>query len=220
MLKLSGSILASVSVSVSLAQAPNGSVVAGPAYQGEEIACHLPANEHIKNIGSRRDGLGMCVSSSIEMAALWAGIESFRGFRNWCAKEPGGSWPEKTDDQIRRYCKEKGIEVPAYIQYEGRDIEAILESCDRTRRMACVTYGYSPRYGKTIAHMVCLPNFAGEGLGKLATVLDNNFPGENSYEWMNKSEAVKRISHPRGQGWIFVWLAPAPPPAPVNLKGI
>jgi hypothetical protein len=79
--------------------------------------------------------------------------------------------------------------------------------------MACVTYGYSPRYGlQTIAHMVCCAKFS----GKYAVVLDNNFPGEDSYEWMSLAEMLKRVKHPSGSGWVFVWLAPSPPPVPHN----
>jgi hypothetical protein len=47
-------------------------------------------------------------------------------------------------------------------------------------------------------------------------VLDNNFIGEQSYEWMDRAELVKRIKHPNGRAWVFVWLMAAPPLPPFN----
>lgn len=184
----------------------------GRQHQNEELSCDLPERDHIKNIGSYRDGFGMCVMSSIEMAARYQGMEEYRGLRNWCAKEGGGAYPEKVDRQLAAYAKEKGLPTPNYIQYEGGNPADILRLCDKTGRMACITYGYSPRYGGTIAHMTCCPKFG----GKFAVCLDNNYPGEQSYEWMSLDEMVRRVNHPNGQGWVFVWLSPPPPPAPKN----
>lgn len=186
------------------------SVVAGSEYDGEYLTNDLPLNEHIKNIGSHVDGAGMCVSSSMTMAAVWQGMDEFRGFRDWCANYPGGGYPDKMDKQIAQYCKEKGIRPPQYIQYEGRNPEEILKACDATGRIACITYGKSPRYGGTIAHMTCCVKFS----GKYAVCLDNNFP--KTYEWMSLQEMVSRINHPNGTGWVFVWLTPSPPPVPKN----
>ena len=71
-----------------------------------EIQIDFPLSEHITNIGSKKDGAGMCVMSSIEMAARWSNLEAMRGLRDWCAKEPGGGWPEKVDKQLAKYVKE------------------------------------------------------------------------------------------------------------------
>lgn len=196
-----------------IAQYGASSTVAGPEYQGETITADLPNDQHIKNIGSYRDGAGMCVMSSIEMAALYAGMEEYRGLRNWCARESGGAYPSKVDRQLAAYCKEKGLPAPRYLQYEGPNPENILDLIDKTGRMACITYGYSPRYRGTIAHMTCSPRFRGQ----FGVCLDNNYPG--TYEWMSKEELVKRIKHPGRSGWIFVWLDTPPPPIPTNKKG-
>ncbi|MCE9531352.1 MAG: hypothetical protein K8T89_09570 [Planctomycetes bacterium] len=192
--------------------------MAGRSYQSEELACDLPGTEHMRNIGSKLDGYGMCVFTSVEHAARWHGLEQFRGFRDWCAERyPGGGDPDKLDQLLAAYCKAKGIVCPPYIQYEGPDVRPILELCDKTGRMACITYGQSPRYigprspTGTIAHMTNCPKFSGQ----LAVCLDNNFPGEASYEWMPLAEMERRIKHPRAKnGWVFVWLAPSPPPVP------
>lgn len=196
----------------SLAQTNHSSFVNGREHAGESLTCDLPASEHLTNIGSRVDGRGMCVMSSIEIAARWQGLESLRGLRDWCAKEPGGAYPAKVDRQLRDFCKSRGIPVPNYLQYEGRNPGPILDRCEKTGRMACITYGFSPRYHGAIAHMVCCAKHG----GRWAVVLDNNFPGEHSYEWMSREELLRRISYPDGRAWIFVWLAPPPPPVPRN----
>lgn len=154
------------------------------------------------------------------MAARWNGMEDFRGLRDWCAREPGGAYPQKVDDQLKRYCREKGIEVPPYLQYEGLTPEEVVEAIDRTGRMACFTYGESPRYSSAINHMVCGVKYN----GKYGVVLDNNFPGEDAYEWMSREELIHRMkvsANPRGRpvlgtAWVFVWLTPPPPPVPRN----
>jgi hypothetical protein len=223
-------LLAALAVSAltaapSIRRVPEGrgdSVVAGRAYQGEELACDLPGSEHIKNIGSKIDRRGMCVFSSVEMAARAQGLEQMRGFRDWCAAHyPGGGWPEKVDKLIAAWCDHgcadwrrqhgepnaerfRNMPIPPYVQYEGRDPAPVLERCDRTGRLPTVTYGYSPRYGGTIAHVTNAAKFG----GKWGVCLDNNFPGEQSYEWMPLPEFVRRIKHPSGSAWLFVWLAP------------
>lgn len=196
---------------LTLSTGPN-SRLNGRSFEGDDITCDLPASEHLANIGSHVDGRGMCVMTSIEMAARWHGLESMRGLRDWCAREPGGAYPAKVDRQIREFCAAKGVAVPPYLQYEGSSVEPLLGLCDRTGRMACVTYGYSPRYRTTIAHMVCCVRFG----SRFGVVLDNNFPGIDSYEWMSPAELRRRVLHPSGHGWIFVWLAPSPPPPPCN----
>jgi hypothetical protein len=189
------------------------SFVNGTIHEGEEVTCDLPAADHIRNIGSSVDGKGMCVTSSLEMAARWQGGDEWRGLRDWCAREPGGAWPEKVDRQLKAFARAQGLPAPRYLQYRGRDPRPFLEAIDRTGRMACVTYGYSPRYGGTIAHMVCCLKFR----GKWAVVLDNNFPGDQAYEWMPLNEMLRRISYPSGTAWVFVWLMPPPPPVPHNI---
>lgn len=206
------------------------SAVGGKAYQGEEITADLPVSEMIWNIGSRIDGAGMCVTTSLEQAAVFAGLDTFRGFRNWCAKYPGGAYPSKVDQQIAQYCREKGIEVPGYLQYTGGDrdeLRRLLELIDRTGRIACIAYGYSPRYGGPINHMVFSPK---PGSGKFAAIVDNNAIGgvtadeARRYEWMTREELIDRMTTEAGQfgravkcnPWVFVWLAPPPPPVPTN----
>lgn len=186
--------------------------VAGRQHAGEVLDCDLPGELQLKNIGSRVDGAGMCVMSSIEMAALWQGMDEYKGLRDWCAREPGGGYPEKVDKQLAAFCRAKGLPPPRYLQYEGPDVEPVLEAALRGGRMACVTYGWGERYGQPIAHMVCCAKYTGQ----FGVVLDNNYPGEAQYEWMPRAELARRVKLPRQSGWVFVWLAPPPPPSPHN----
>lgn len=194
---------------------PGGSFVNSNVHNGEAVSCDYPPEQHMTNTSSH--GLGMCVMTSIEMAALWAGLEQYRGLRNWCAaQEEGGGHPQKVDRQLAAYCKAKGLPAPRYLQYEGADPGPILDLCAKTSRMACITYGYSPRYGGQISHMVCCPHVS----GSFGVVMDNNFIGgvdrEHLYEWMPRQELLRRMGYPSGKAWVFVWTAPGPPPRPSN----
>lgn len=178
-----------------------------------EVDCDLPVSQRIKNIGSYRDGAGMCVMSSIEMAARWANLEQMRGLRDWCANQPGGAYPSKVDRQLKEFCAAKSIPIPAYYQYEGPEPLPVIQAAIKSGRMPCITYSGQDgvRYRGSIAHMVC-----SNGLTEAtATILDNNGIGENELLWMTPEDMVKRCSG-RGSGWVFVWLAPGPPPVPRN----
>lgn len=194
------------------------SFINGLSHDGVSITADLPGNQHIRNIGSKIDDAGMCVFSSIEMAALHAGLEQMRGWRDWCAaRYPGGGWPEKVDRCLADWFKAKNIAPIPYLNADGLNsakVAEILDLCDKTGRMACSTYGYSPRYGQRIQHMVCFPAFK----DKYGVVLDNNFPGETAYEWVQRKELVRRSIYPNPSAWIFVWLHQGPPPSPRNLR--
>lgn len=163
-----------------------------------------------------------CVFSSIEMAARYQGLEQLRGYRDWWASvSRGGGWPDQVDKSLKKWFEYKKIEPVPYQQYEGKNPEEIMQLIDRTGRMACITYGTSPRYqNKQIAHMVCSPGYR----GKYAVVLDNNFVAtkkgeqwdDKIYEWMPQAELVRRMKLGSGSAWVFVWLTPPPPPTPRN----
>lgn len=200
------------------AQQEKSSWVNGVTHDGESITCDLPNEEHIRNIGSKIDGSGMCVYSSIEMAARYQGLEEMRGWRDWCAaKYPGGGYPQKVEKLLEAWGKAKGIAVPPYMQYEGNDPGPLLELIDRTNRMASFTYGYSPRYGSYVPHMT-----NGIHYQRYGVVLDNNFIGDKQYEWMLAPELVRRTRLQPGMrvgsAWVFVWLTPGAPPPPKARK--
>lgn len=175
-----------------------------------EVQIDFPLSEHITNIGSKVDGAGMCVMSSIEMAARWSNMEKLRGLRDWCAQEPGGGYPEKVDRQLDKYAKKVlNSEKPDYIQYEGKDSQ-ILRTALETGRFPAVTYSGRDRvrYSGSIAHMVCLAHLD----DKWAAIWDNNGkPGE--LIWMTPQEFMTRWTD-GSSGWAFIWISPPPPPLP------
>lgn len=206
-----------------IGQMTSSSVVDGPVHEGQQLSCDLPPFQQFRNIGSRIDGAGMCVFTSIEMAARAQGLECMRGWRDWCAQNfQGGGYPSKVDKLLTAWGKHKGIVIPDYMQYEGKEPARLMMVIDATRRMACVTYCTSPRYGgQRIAHMVNAPGFHKYGI-----ILDNNFPSvkkgdgwdEKIYEWMPPDELIRRVTG-GGSGWVFVWLGQPAPPSPKNKGG-
>ncbi len=185
---------------------------AGPS--GEDPQVDFPENEWIKNIGSKKDGAGMCVFSSFEMMMLWHGLEDFRGFRNWCAERyPGGGYPDKLEKLLDAYCKAKGIERPQIIQYVG-DNPAFLEQALSNGWMPCVTLSHSPRYGSgSISHMVDAVHLTPSN----GAIMDNNF---KDYEWWPSKDkfmaAIKYRDPNNGRPvyWAVAVKAPGPPPIP------
>lgn len=187
------------------------------AKDGTQIQADLPLSLHMRNTGGS-DRLGLCVFTSIEHAVMLQNLRTMQGFRKWMESQPGGGWPDKVDEMIRRYCAMKGIRIPAYLQVESNDLEILRKAC-KSGRTVCITYSVSPtgRYnGQTIAHMV---NLVAAGAGKgpdgkgWFCILDNNYPG--SYEWMSEQQFLRAYAG-RSRGWSVIFLSPCPPPGPKN----
>lgn len=170
----------------------------------EQIQIDLPGAQQLKNVGGR-DGAGLCVFTSVEHSGRYQNVDKLIGFQNSMRKELGGGWPEKLDKMLGKYAQ-----GTAYLQYSGDD-PGLLRLALKTGRMPAVTYGYSPRYGGSgrIAHMVNLVHLS----DRWAAILDNNFIGENNYEWMAPAEFTRRWKL-GGGGWAVFLLAPPPPPPP------
>jgi hypothetical protein len=176
-------------------------VVGGPENDGRDVSTELPTSEHLRNKGGS-DGAGLCVFTSIDHAARWQNVESLVGFRDFMTQYPGGGYPDKVDAMIKKKTKEQ----VQYVQFTDGD-PAPLYLALRTGRMPCITYGYSPRYGHNIAHMVNLVYLD----DKWACILDNNFPG--TYEWVEHKEFIRRWNL-GGGGWSVILLNPSAPPVP------
>lgn len=189
--------------------APVGASVGGAKHpDGTEIDGDLPGSWHQRNIASK--GLGCCVFRSIDHAARLQNVPCLWNMPEWMVKSgiEGGGYPSKVAQLIPRMARDKGVPTPAFVQVEGMDMEP-LKLASRTGRMSCVTYSISPtgRYGGSrIAHMVNLAHCD----DRHVVVLDNNYVGDNAYEWMNHAE-FKRAYAP---GWAVILLAPPPPPPP------
>lgn len=168
---------------------------------GRQAAIDLPASLHLHNSGGLGPlgpgtGAGLCVGTSVEVAARWHGLREIDGFQEWLKYRRGGSYPEKLARDLDAYARSKGIALPRYIQHTGGD-PAFLDLCYRTRRMPAVTW--------TPSHMV-----SGSHLdASSAAVIDNNRPG--SWLWESRAEFLGNWNA-SGKGWAFVWLAPPPPP--------
>lgn len=188
-----------------------GAIVNGPvAPDGTEAHCDLPRELHVRNRGGS-DGAGLCVFASIKHAALWQNVEPLEAIFEYMFTRPGGGWPEKVDAVISAICKQKGVQIPDYVQVQSRDLEILKLAC-KTGRIPGVTYGFSPsgRYGGArIAHMVSLVHADDRWFG----ILDNNFPG--TIEWMSPQEFA-RVYADRSNGWAVILLAEGPPPVPFN----
>lgn len=171
---------------------------------GSQVICDLPPNQHIRNTEGS-DGSGLCVFTSLEVASRWQNITELDGFQKWMTKRPGGGWPEKVDQMIAAFCKEKGVAVPAYIQHTGGD-EDFLDLAIRTDRMVCVTYAGSDDFYKFgIDHMVTLSHID----QNWAVIYDNNRPSLSV--GMSRKDFLSRW-RARGGGWAIVFLKAPPPP--------
>jgi len=179
-----------------------------------ELQIDLPGSLHQKNIAS--SGLGCCVFRSIDHAARWANIPALQHFPEWMVQKhiPGGGYPQKVADLIPKIAKDRKMPEPDFVQVEGNDLE-ILKLATATGRMPGVTYSKSPtgRYGgQRIAHMVNIVHADDQWF----VVLDNNYIGENNYEWMTPQEFLKTYSGMGGRGWAVILIPNGPPPIPRN----
>jgi hypothetical protein len=191
-----------------------GQVGGRTAPDGTEILCDLPGSEHCRNITSR--GQGCCVQTSLNHSARWQNIPALVDFHRWVQSKglPGGAYPGAIDQRIPACCKDRGFPVVPYIQVEGSDLEILKLAC-KTGRMPGVTYSYSPtgRYGgQRISHMVSLAHADDHWFA----VLDNNYPGDENFEWLSPEEFLKTYA-PGGRGWAVILLPPGPPMPPCNL---
>jgi hypothetical protein len=196
------------------------------APDGTRAVIDVPADQHMMNVGGS-DGYGLCVPTSITVAAKWQNVSDYFGYRKFCEARPGGSYPEKTEADIRAYASRYKVAVPNYVQHTGGD-EAFLDLLIRTRRAPAMTYaGHDDFYNSTIAHMV-----NGAHVDKTrGAIIDNNRPG--TWLWMERDQLINRWKglddrgkpllvpmrrgfrvfwSPVGGGWCFAWLAPPPPP--------
>lgn len=207
-MKLRAIALAFVGCLAISAKAGETEVANGPVHNGVEVQIDLPKSDLRENLPSDVDKAGLCVWTSIDMAALWMGIQELIGIRDVMRKEPGGGWPERVEKVI----KAKAPHVD-FVQYEGSDA-SILDATIKTGRPVCITYGYGDFYRKRglakISHMVLLVHLD----SKWAAIRDNN--DVEQITWMPREELLKRAMYPSGKFWSVSILGTPPPPIPRN----
>jgi len=183
------------------------------APDGTEIQIDLPKSQHLQNMGGS-DGKGLCVFTSISHSARWSRVELLENFRDYMTKYPGGGYPDKVTQYIKKIAQEKGQPVPNYVQIQGKqETLDTLKLALKNNLCPSVTYGFSPtgRYrGQRIAHMVTLLHLD----DKNACILDNNYPG--TYEWLTVDEFYRTFTAMGGSGWAVILLDAGPPPLPWN----
>lgn len=176
------------------------------APDGMPATCDLPVSQHMRNVGGS-DGAGLCVFTSTQHAARWHNLSQLEGFRKWMESKPGGGWPDKLDQMLNQFCRERSVPVPGYVQHTGGD-DAFLDLAIHTDRLPCVTYaGRDDFYRGRIAHMVNLAHIDSTH----AAIIDNNRPG--NWVWMTRQEFLQRWRDMDG-GWAVVFIDPPPPPHP------
>jgi hypothetical protein len=177
-----------------------------PAPDDWAVQLDLPAALRMKNVGGT-DGAGLCVWTSITHSARWQGEAALYTLRADMEKKKGGGWPERVDQELSA----RGVR---YLQYEGRDLEA-LRAATGAGLMPAVTWnGRGDKHygGRPIAHMVTLVHADGQHFA----ILDNNFPG--TLTRMSPQEFLAGFAG-QGSGWAVFLLDRAPPlPAPVNAR--
>lgn len=144
-------------------------------------------------------------------SGIWADEPVFTAIFDWMKKHPGGGYPDKVTQMVKRCAGELGLPEPDYLQVTGKDLEILKAAC-QSGRMPGVFYSFSPtgRYGgQRISHMVSLVHADDHWF----VVLDNNYvTGDKHLEWLTPAEFAQTYS----PGWAVIPLKAGPPLAPHN----
>lgn len=181
------------------------------APDGAEIHIDLPGSQHRSNISSR--GQGCCTQTSLHHSAVWQDVPALKEFHEWVKSKglPGGSYPQEMDKRIAMIAKDRNLPPVKYLNLQGgRELLPILRAACEAGLMPGVTYSRDPegkRYGgQTIAHMVSLVHMD----DKYACILDNNYIGEDKYQWLTIDQFVSTWTGGRA-GWAVIILDGCPP---------
>lgn len=164
----------------------------------------------MRNVGSKVDGAGLCVFTSMQHTFRYQGYD-YEDFRKWMESKPGGGYPEKVDRMIRQYCGEKGVPEPRYVHIVGvsdwDEIVEVLKAALQNGYLPCITWGSDCTvYGnRPIAHMVNLIYLDDEW----GAIIDNNRP--DKILWVKRPDWDKFTR--RGGFWAMIYLDNACPVA-------
>jgi hypothetical protein len=184
-------LLASL-LSLSFAAAARAETRGGPISPDGRvlITAYLPLNQRMFNRGGS-DGAGLCVYTSVTMAARYQREERLLGLREYSEKRAGGSWPEK----LARDIETVAPGVP-WLNYEGSSFE-VVKAALASERMASISIpGHMLNVVYADDRWVCL--------------LDNNDIYDRSTKrdskliWLTPAEFRRKWT-----GWAVVLLKPA-----------
>lgn len=172
-----------------------------PDGQSVKYACLFPG---IRNKGGS-DGSGLCVFTSVEIAARSQGIYELYGFQEFMRKHPGGGWPEKLDRMIQEFTNRAPIKYVHLLGTAQQEFP-LLEQSYQVGFIPCVTWGTDESHykGRRIAHMVNAVYVDKNWVG----ILDNNFPHE--ILWVDTQTAINNMGLGKFWGCIF-YQQPAVP---------
>lgn len=155
----------------------------------------LPLELRIFNTGGS-DGKGLCVYTSVTMAALHQNESKLFGLRKYAESRPGGSWPTKLAGDIAAVAPDL-----EWINYEGLGKDAsLLRAALASGRMVSVAI---PGHMLNLVHLddnyACwMDNNA---------VYDRQTKADNQLVWMTPQEFLSKWT-----GWAVILLHPGPPP--------
>ena len=163
-----------------------------------------------KNIGSYKDGAGMCVASSIQGLMNNQEIFGYQEFREWAAHRPegGGAGPSKVDMYFREYPKAKNTPPVQYVSVEGEGtLELIKSALKSGRGVAATDGGDKTFYRQYVYHMTNIVKY--DEVSNTVWIVDNNrlIVEKVPYaEWVNR--------HSFGGRWAIVLLERPTLPVP------
>jgi hypothetical protein len=161
------------------------------------VACYLPLEQRMFNTGGS-DGAGLCVYSSVTMAARYQNETKLFGLRAYAEKRPGGAWPAKLKkdiDAVAPDCK--------WLQCEGKDMAFVRAAINSGRMVSLDIMG-----GQHMVDLIHLDD-------KWACLMDNNAvynrqtKADSQLIWLDAAKEFPKKWH----SWAVVLLAPPPPPA-------
>lgn len=159
----------------------------------------IPPKWHVQNKGSKADGAGLCVTSSMATAGAWQGIRDLRLGRGsdlfrYVDDRPGGSYPEKFSRDVAKVYPGEGLG-----QYVGKDTSVLARLSAKGYAVGC-TMSRGDNYPGPIHHMVT--NVLFDPKRDVACYIDSNWPGV--YVFTSAKEFGRRLFD-GGEIWLAWW---------------
>lgn len=164
----------------------------------------IPKRMQHKNQGSKADGLGMCVGTSVTVAGQYQGVKGLEKgldskFFQYLLNRPGGSYPEKLAADVKAALPGR----PFLNLVDSKPNPKLLDRLSREGHVLSMQMNTGELYNwQGIHHYVNYPHF--DSKANIASVRDNN-DESGIHRWMTATEALRRAKD-GGVYWTFVWL--------------